>query len=65
MYQLIEAVYSPGVSFKSGRLTALKLQLAVFFCIIQTQQSIKSAIDGVVAVGSEDVYNNVSLATCA
>ncbi len=36
----------------------------VFFCIVQTQQLIKSAIDGAVAVDSEEVYNSVNLAMC-
>jgi len=65
LYQLIGAGYSPGVSFESGRITALKLELNKIFCIIQTQQLVKSAIDGVVAVDSEEVYNNMNSAMCA
>ena len=56
LYQFVGAGYSPGVNFESGRITALKLELNKIFCIIQTQQLIKSAIDGVVAVDSEEVY---------
>ena len=62
LYQFVGAGYSPGVNFESGRITALKLELNKIFCIIQTQQLIKSAIDGVVVVDSEDVYNNMNQA---
>ena len=64
LYQFVGAGYSPGVNFESGRITALKLELNKIFCIIQTQQLITSAIDGVVAVDSEEVYNAMSLAMC-
>ena len=47
LFQFVAAGYSPGVNFESGRITALKLELSKIFCIIQTQQLIKSAIDGV------------------
>ena len=62
LYQFVGAGYSPGVNFESGRITALKLELNKIFCIIQTQQLIKSAIDGVVVVDNEEVYNNMNQA---
>ena len=62
LYDLIGAGYSPGVNFESGRVTALKMEFNHIFCIIETQQLVKSAIDGVVVVESEDVYNNMSRA---
>ena len=52
------------MNFESGRITALKLDLNGIFCIIKTQQLIKSAIDGVVVVDTEEVYNNMNLAMC-
>ena len=64
LFQFVAAGYSPGVNFESGRITALKLELNKIFCIIQVQQLIKSAIDGVVVVDSEEVYNNMNLAMC-
>ena len=64
LYQFVGAGYSPGVNFESGRITALKLELNKIFCIIQAQQLIKSAIDGVVVVDSEEVYNNMNVAMC-
>ena len=64
LFQFVAAGYSPGVNFESGRITALKLELSKIFCIIQAQQLIKSAIDGVVVVDSEEVYNNMNLAMC-
>jgi hypothetical protein len=54
-YQFVGAEYYPGANFESGRITALKLQLNKIFCMIQTQQLIKSAIDWVVVVDNEDV----------
>ena len=62
LHQFVGAGYSPGVNFESGRITALKLELNKIFCIIQTQQLIKSAIDGVVVVDNEEVYNNMNQA---
>ena len=35
LYQFVDAGYSPGVNFESGRITALKLELNKIFCIIQ------------------------------
>ena len=64
LYQFVGAGYSPGVSFESGRFTALKLELNKICCIIQAQQLVKSAIDGVVVVDTEEVYNNMNLAMC-
>ena len=64
LYQFVGAGYSPGVNFESGRITALKLELNKIFCIIQAQQLVKSAIDGVVVVDTEEVYNNMNLAMC-
>ena len=64
LFQFVAAGYSPGVNFESGRITALKLELNKIFCIIQAQQLIKSAIDGMVVVDSEEVYNNMNLAMC-
>ena len=65
LFSFVAAGYHPGVNFESGRITALKLELNKVFCIIQTQQLIKSAIDGVVVVDSEEVYNNMNQAMCA
>ena len=62
LYQFTSAGYSPGINFESGRITALKLELNKVFCIIQTQQLIKSAIDGVVVVDDEQTYNNMNVA---
>ena len=64
LYQFVGAGYSPGVNFESGRITALKLELNHIFCIIQAQQLVKSAIDGVVVVDTEEVYNNMNWAMC-
>ncbi len=55
LYQLVGAGYSPSVRSESGRITALKLDLSTASYVAQTQQLIKSAIDGVVAVDSEVV----------
>ena len=65
LYQFIEAGYSPGVNFEAGRVTALKLEFNHIFCVIETQQLIKSAIDGVVVVEDEQTYNNMSQAMSA
>jgi hypothetical protein len=65
LYQFVEAGYSPGVNFESGRVTALKLELNSIFCIIETQQLVKSAIDGVVVVNEEQTYNNMNQAMSA
>ena len=59
---LREAGYNPGINFEAGRLTALKLSLNGIFFVIQTQQLIKSAIDGVVVVDDEATYNTMSQA---
>ena len=60
LYQLTDAGYSPGINFESGRITALKLEFNRRFFIIETQQLIKSAIDGIVVVDDEATYNNMS-----
>jgi hypothetical protein len=65
LYQLLDAGYSPGVNFEAGRITGLKLELNKVFVIIETQQLIKSAIDGVVAVEDEETYNNMNQAMTA
>ena len=58
--KFIEAGYSPGVNFEAGRITALKLELSNIFCIIETQNLVKSAIDGLVVVQDEQTYNNMN-----
>ena len=63
--EFVKAGYSPGVCFDAGRVTALKLELNKIFCIIESQQLIKSAIDGAVVVDSEEVYNNMNQAMTA
>jgi len=63
--EFVKAGYSPGVNFEAGRVTALKLELNNIFCIIETQQLIKSAIDGVVVVDSEETYNAMNRAMVA
>ena len=62
LYQLTDAGYSPGINFEAGRITALKLEFNKRFFLIETQQLIKSAIDGVVVVDDEATYNNMSQA---
>jgi len=62
MFQLLEAGYSPGVNFEAGRVTALKLELNKTFIVVETQQLIKSVVDGVVVVEDEETYNNMSQA---
>jgi hypothetical protein len=62
LFSFVAAGYAPGVNFESGRITALKFELNKVFCIIEAQQLIKSAIDGVIVVDSEDVYNNMNQA---
>jgi len=62
LYQLIEVGYSPGVNFEAGRITALKLEFNKRYFLIETQQLIKSAIDGVVVVEDEATYNSMSTA---
>ena len=56
----VQAGYLPGINFESGRIMALKIELNKIFCVIEAQQLIKSAIDGVVVVDSEEVYNNMN-----
>ena len=62
LYQLTDAGYNPGINFEAGRITALKLEFNKRFFIIEAQQLIKSAIDGVVVVDDEETYNNMSQA---
>ena len=62
LYELIDAGYNPGINFEAGRITSLKMEFNGIFYIIQTQQLIKSAIDGVVAVEDEATYNNMNQA---
>ena len=59
---LRNAGYNPGINFEACRLTALKLSLNGIFFVIQTQQLIKSAIDGVVVVEDEATYNAMNQA---
>ena len=59
---MTDAGYSPGINFEAGRITALKLEFNKRFFLIETQQLIKSAIDGVVVVDDEATYNNMSQA---
>ena len=65
LYQLTDVGYSPGINFEAGRITALKLEFSKRFFLIETQQLIKSAIDGVVVVDDEATYNNMSQAMTA
>ena len=62
LHNLLEAGYNPGINFEAGRLTALKLSLNGIFFMIQTQQLIKSAIDGVIVVDDEATYNAMNRA---
>ncbi len=62
LYQFVGAGYAPGVNFESGRISARKLELNKIFCVIQTQQLIKSAIDGNVVVDNEEVYSAMNSA---
>ena len=48
LHDLIQAGYSPGVNFEAGRVTALKMEFNHIFCIVETQQLVKSVIDGIV-----------------
>ena len=57
---LYQAGYTPGINFESGRITALKMEFSGVFYILQTQQYIKSAIDGVVAIADEATYNKMT-----
>ena len=59
---MTDAGYSPGINFEAGRITALKLEFNKRFFLIETQQLIKSAIDGVVVVDDEATYNKMSQA---
>jgi hypothetical protein len=60
LHQFINAGYSPGISFESGRITGLKIVLKNVLFSIETQQLIKSAIDGVIVIDNEQTYNNMS-----
>ena len=60
LQQFMNAGYSLGISFDSGRITALKIELKLVFFSIEVQQLIKSAIDGVVVIDDETTYNNVA-----
>ena len=62
LHQLLDAGYNPGISFEAGRLTALKLEFDGVFYIIQSQQLVKTAIDGIVAVSDGATYNNMNKA---
>jgi len=53
LHEFIKAGYSPGINFESGRITALKVELKKVHFSVETQQLIKSAIDGVVVVDDE------------
>ena len=65
LYQLTDAGYSPGINFEAGRITALKLEFNKRLFLIETQQLIKSAVEGVVVVDDEATYNNMSQAMTA
>ena len=65
LYDLLDAGYNPGINFEAGRLTAIKVSLNGILYMIQTQQLIKSAIDGVVAVDDEETYNMMNQAMMA
>ena len=60
--EFVEAGYAAGVSCDAGCATALKLETNKIFCVIEAQQLIKPAIDGLVVVDREDVYNNMNQA---
>jgi len=62
MHELVENGYHPGINFEAGRITALKLEFNGVFFIIETQQLVKSAIDGNVVVDDEGTYNNMNRA---
>ncbi len=59
LYQLTDAGYSP-VNFEAGQITALKLEFNKRFFLIETQQLIKSAIDGDVVVDDEATYSKTA-----
>jgi hypothetical protein len=63
LYQLRDAGYNPSNSFEAGRITRLFLEFNGVCYIIETQQLIKGAIDGVVVVEDEATYNNMNKAT--
>jgi hypothetical protein len=65
LYDLLDAGYNPGINFEAGRLTAIKVSLNGILFMIQTQQLIKSAIDGVVVVDDEETYNAMNKAMTA
>ena len=65
LYDLLDAGYNPGINFEAGRLTAIKVSLNGILFMIQTQQLIKSAIDGVVVVDDEETYNAMNQAMMA
>ena len=53
LHQARSAGYMPGINYEAGRLTALKLEFDGVFYIIQSQQVVKTAIVGVVAVSND------------
>ena len=65
LYDLLDAGYNPGINFEAGRLTAIKVSLNGILFMIQAQQLIKSAIDGVVVVDDEETYNAMNQAMMA
>ena len=65
LYDLLDAGYNPGINFEAGRLTAIKVSLNGILFMIQTQELIKSAIDGVVVVDDEETYNAMNQAMMA
>ena len=62
LHQLLDAGYQPGISFDAGNLTGMKMELDGVIYLIQSQQLIKSEIDGQVAVSDEATYNNMNVA---
>ena len=60
LYQLTDVGYSPGINFEAGRITALKLEFNKRFFLIETQQLIKSAIDGIVDVDDDVIIQQIA-----
>ena len=61
-YELQNAGYFPTVYYECGRITKLICKFNKITCIIKTQQLITCAIDGMVCVSNENVYNNMEVA---
>ncbi len=52
LYKPTDVGYSPGMNFEAGRITGIKLESNKRFFLIETQQPIKSAMDGFVALNT-------------